>query len=49
MAGALGGTFVALQTQIVPLVVVAIYSVASIAGQTAMSLGVDRVGLTGGG
>ena len=49
LAGALGGTFVALQTQIVPLVGVAIYSVASIAGQTAMSLGVDRVGLTGGG
>lgn len=48
-AGALGGTFVALQTQIVPLVGVAIYSVASIAGQTAMSLVVDRIGLTGGG
>ena len=49
LAGALGGSFVALQTHIVPLVGVAIYSVASIAGQTAMSLGVDRVGLTGGG
>ena len=49
MAGALGGSFVAIQTQIVPLIGVAIYSVASIAGQTAMSLVVDRIGLTGGG
>jgi transporter family-2 protein len=48
-AGALGGSFVAIQTHIVPLIGVAIYSVASIAGQTAMSLVVDRIGLTGGG
>ena len=48
-AGMLGGSFVAFQTSIVPLVGVAIYSVASIAGQTAASLFVDRVGLTGGG
>lgn len=48
-AGALGGSFVAIQTQIVPIIGVAIYSVASIAGQTAMSLLVDRIGLTGGG
>jgi transporter family-2 protein len=48
-AGALGGSFVAIQTHIVPLIGVAIYSVASIAGQTAMSLIVDRIGLTGGG
>ena len=48
-AGALGGSFVAIQTQIVPLIGVAIYSVASIAGQTAMSLVVYRIGLTGGG
>jgi transporter family-2 protein len=48
-AGALGGTFVAVQTQIVPIIGVAIYSVASIAGQTAISLVVDRIGLTGGG
>ena len=48
-AGALGGSFVAIQTQIVPLIGVAIYSVASIAGQTAISLIVDRIGLTGGG
>jgi transporter family-2 protein len=48
-AGALGGSFVAVQTHIVPLIGVAIYSVASIAGQTAASLVVDRIGLTGGG
>jgi transporter family-2 protein len=48
-AGALGGGFVAMQSQIVPLIGVAIFSVASIAGQTAMSLVVDRIGLTGGG
>ncbi len=48
-AGMLGGSFVAVQTQIVPINDVAIYSVASIAGQTAASLWVDRIGLTGGG
>ena len=48
-AGVLGGSFVVLQTQVVPLIGVALYSVASIAGQTAMSLVVDRIGLTGGG
>lgn len=48
-AGMLGGSFVAVQTQIVPIIGVAIYSVASIAGQTATSLLVDRIGLTGGG
>ncbi len=48
-AGALGGAFVAVQTQIVPLIGVAIYSVASIAGQSATSLLVDRIGFTGGG
>ena len=48
-AGVLGGSFVALQTQVVPLIGVALYSVASIAGQTATSLVVDRIGLTGGG
>jgi transporter family-2 protein len=48
-AGALGGTFVAIQTHTVPLIGVAIYSVASIAGQTAASLLVDRLGITGGG
>ena len=48
-AGALGGAFVAVQTQIVPLIGVSIYSVASIAGQSATSLLVDRIGFTGGG
>jgi transporter family-2 protein len=48
-AGALGGAFVAVHTQIVPLIGVAIYSVASIAGQSATSLLVDRIGFTGGG
>jgi transporter family-2 protein len=48
-AGMLGGSFVAVQTQIVPLIGVAIYSVAAIAGQSAISLLVDRIGLTGGG
>jgi transporter family-2 protein len=48
-AGALGGSFVAIQTQTVPLVGVAIFTVASISGQTVMSLFVDRLGYTGGG
>ena len=48
-AGALGGAFVAIQTHVVPVIGVAIYSVASIAGQTAASLLVDRLGITGGG
>jgi transporter family-2 protein len=48
-AGALGGLFVAIQTQTVPLVGVAIFTVASISGQTVMSLFVDRLGYTGGG
>jgi transporter family-2 protein len=45
----LGGSFVAIQTHVVPLIGVALYSVASIAGQTAASLAVDRLGITGGG
>ena len=49
LAGALGGSFVAIQTSVVPLIGVALYSVASLAGQTATSLLVDRIGLTGGG
>ena len=48
-AGMLGASFVAVQTQIVPMIGVAIYSVAAIAGQSAISLVVDRIGLTGGG
>jgi len=49
LAGALGGSFVAIQTSVVPFIGVAVYSVASLAGQTAVSLIVDRIGLTGGG
>jgi len=49
LAGALGGSFVAIQANTVPLIGVAIFSVASIAGQTSVSLIVDRIGLTGGG
>jgi len=49
LAGSLGGAFVALQTSVVTLIGVALYSVASIAGQSAVSLFVDRIGLTGGG
>ena len=48
-AGMLGGSFVAVQSHIVPIIGVARVSVASIAGQTATSLIVDRIGLTGGG
>jgi transporter family-2 protein len=48
-AGVLGGLFIAIASSIVPLIGVAIYSVASIAGQTAVSLLVDRMGITGGG
>jgi transporter family-2 protein len=47
-AGMLGGIFVAIQTNSVPIIGVAIYSVASIAGQTASSLIVDAYGLSGG-
>ena len=48
-AGMLGGSFVAVQSHVVPIIGVALFSVASIAGQTATSLIVDRIGLTGGG
>lgn len=47
--GSLGGIVIAIQTHIVPLIGVAIYSVSVISGQTAISLLVDRLGLTGGG
>lgn len=47
--GALGGVVIAIQTHVVPLIGVAIYSVSVIAGQTGISLLVDRLGLTGGG
>jgi transporter family-2 protein len=46
-AGVLGASFVAMQTQVVPIVGVALFTVASLAGQTAISLWVDHVGLIG--
>lgn len=46
-AGMLGGIFVSIQTNTVPLIGVAVYSVASISGQTASSLIVDSLGLSG--
>ena len=46
-AGMLGGIFVSIQTNTVPLIGVAVYSVASISGQTASSLVVDSLGLSG--
>jgi transporter family-2 protein len=46
--GALGGVAMAVQTRIVPLIGVAIYSVSVIAGQTGISLVVDRLGLASG-
>lgn len=49
IGGALGGVVIAIQTHVVPLIGVAIYSVSVISGQTAVSLLVDRLGLTGGG
>jgi transporter family-2 protein len=47
-AGVLGASFVAMQTYVVPIVGVALFTVASLAGQTGISLWVDRLGLTGG-
>ena len=49
IGGMLGGTFISLQSLLVPVVGVAVLSVGYIAGQTAMSLLIDRIGLTGGG
>jgi transporter family-2 protein len=47
-AGALGASFVAMQTYTVPIIGVALFTVASLAGQTGISLWVDHVGLAGG-
>ena len=49
LGGVLGGVAMAIQTQVVPLIGVALYSVSVISGQTATSLLVDRLCLTGGG
>jgi len=48
-AGMLGASFVAMQTHVVPIVGVALFTVASLAGQTAISLWVDHIGLMGSG
>ena len=48
MAGVLGSSFVAMQTHVVPIAGVALFTVASLAGQTAISLFVDKLGLSGG-
>ncbi len=48
-AGALGGIVIGMQTHFIPAIGVAIYSVAAISGQTAISLVIDRLGITGGG
>ena len=48
-AGVLGASFVAMQTHVVPIAGVALFTVASLAGQTAISLWVDHVGLIGSG
>jgi len=47
-AGMLGASFVAIQTYVVPIAGVALFTVASLAGQTVISLWVDHVGLAGG-
>ena len=47
-AGMLGASFVAIQTHVVPIAGVALFTVASLAGQTAISLWVDHIGLAGG-
>ena len=48
VAGALGASFVAMQTYVVPIAGVALFTVASLDGQTAISLWVDQLGLSGG-
>ena len=49
LGGALGGFFVAVQSVTVPLLGVAVFTVAVVAGQTSSSLAVDRAGLGPGG
>lgn len=46
-AGVLGASFVAMQTYVVPMVGVVLFTVASLAGQTVVSLWVDHIGLIG--
>jgi transporter family-2 protein len=47
-AGVLGASFVAISTHVVPIVGVAFFTVASLAGQTVISLWVDHIGVAGG-
>ena len=47
-AGMLGASFVAIQTHVVPIAGVALFTIASLAGQTAISLWVDHIGVAGG-
>ena len=47
-AGALGASFVAISTHVVPIAGVALFTVASLAGQTTISLWVDHIGVAGG-
>ena len=47
-AGVLGASFVAISTHVVPIAGVALFTVASLAGQTAISLWVDHIGVAGG-
>ena len=42
-AGVLGASFVAISTHVVPIAGVALFTVASLAGQTAISLWVDHI------
>ena len=48
-AGILGASFVAISTYVVPIAGVALFTVASLAGQTATSLLVDHFGVSGSG
>ena len=47
-AGVLGASFVAISTHVVPNAGVALFTVASLAGQTTISLWVDHIGVAGG-
>ena len=47
-AGVLGASFVAVSTQVVPIAGVALFTVASLAGQTVVSLWVDYIGVASG-
>jgi transporter family-2 protein len=47
-AGVLGASFVAISTHVVPIAGVALFTVASLAGQTTISLWVDHIGVSSG-